>query len=45
LPAASTTLQWVEGNISLRPCPFAASVLTLTAFFKIGKDKPQMKEI
>jgi hypothetical protein len=39
LPAASTTLQWVEGKKSLWPCPSLARVFTLTVGIKIAEEK------
>jgi hypothetical protein len=37
--AATTTLQCVEGNKSLRPCPFPAGVFTSAVCIKTAEDK------
>jgi len=37
--AATTTLQWVEGKKSLRPCPFPAWVFTSAVCIKTAEYK------
>jgi hypothetical protein len=39
LPAAGTTLQWVEGKKSLWSCPSLTRVFTLTVVIKIAEEK------